>query len=275
MRWILIALLSLALPGCYLSRSADEPDELARTWAGATVAVPLSLYDPDLDDVRGSMRANKQALLSTGLERKIPTVVFLHGCSGLHGGYRMSLDFLSGQGYAVIAPDSFSRVYKPKSCDWRTKSAGYHVGVVGFRLAEAEHAVAQVKQFPWVDPDRVVLMGQSEGGLTTANYDADGIAAKVVLGWTCRIPWPPLWRLDGPDDLPVMSVVSARDRWFEPWYVKGHCGEHMERFADATSVVLEGSRHHVMREQETRDAVAAFLARVAPTPKPVRTAATR
>ena len=272
MRRILIALLSLALSGCYLSRSADKPDELERTWAGATVAVPLSRYDPDLDDVRGSMRANEQALLSAGLDRKIPTVVFLHGCSGLHGGYRMSLDFLSDQGYAVIAPDSFSRVYKPKSCDWRTKSAGYHVGVVGCRLAEAEYAVAQAKRFPWVDPDRIVLMGQSEGGLTTDNYDADGIAAKVVLGWTCQIPWPPLWGLDGPDDLPVMSVVSARDRWFQPWYVQGHCGEHMERFADGTSLVLDGSSHHVMCEQETSDAVAGFLARVAPTPDPVKTA---
>ena len=61
MRRILIALLSLALSGCYLSRSADKPDELERTWAGATVAVPLSRYDTDLDDVRGSMRANEQA----------------------------------------------------------------------------------------------------------------------------------------------------------------------------------------------------------------------
>lgn len=272
MRWILTALLSLTLSGCYISRSADKPDELERTWAGATVAVPVSRYDPDLEDIGGSMRANEADLLSMELDAKIPTIVFLHGCSGLHGVYRISLNFLRDQGYAVIAPDSFSRAYKPQSCDWRTKSAGLHLGVVGFRLAEAEYAINRAKQFPWVDPDRIVLMGQSEGGLTTANYSADGIAGKVVLGWTCQIPWPPLSGLDGPEDLPVMSVVSGRDRWFQDWYVKGHCGEDMGGFADATSVVLDSRSHHVMRLPEARDAVADFLARVAPTPDPVKTA---
>lgn len=264
-----LALASVSLTGCYISRTADQPDELERTWQGATVIVPLSRYLKEGRDIRGTMRARARELDAISLDQKIPMIVFLHGCSGLHGGYRVDLDFLQDQGYAVVAPDSFSRAHKPKSCDWRTKSAGSHLGVIGFRLAEAEYAVERVKEFPWVDADRVILMGLSEGGITTANYDIDNVAARVVLGWTCQVPWPPLWGLDGPQHVPVMSVVSDRDRWFTSWLVDGDCGEDMGGFADATSVVLDSSTHHVLRLAEARDAVAAFLSRIAPPPRPL------
>jgi len=265
-RSLALILIGLLLSGCYLSRSAELPDELVRTWDGGTVVVPVSRYVSGGRDLRGTMDRLEPALETLDLGTRIPAVVFLHGCNGLHGGYRVDLDFLRDKGYAVIAPDSFSRDYKPRSCDWRSKSAGFHPGVIGFRLAEAEYAIDRVKRFPWVDPDRVVLIGQSEGGMTTANYTADGIAAKVVLGWTCQIPWPPLWGLDGPADLPVLSVVSDGDRWFQRWFVRGHCGEDMDGFEDATSVVLNSSTHHVMRLSEAREAVGSFLDRVAPTP---------
>ena len=267
MRRLAILLSVLVLPilsGCYLSRSADRADELARTWEGATVIAPFSTADLRVADVAGTMARVEDALFDASQAPKLPLVVFLHGCNGLHGGYRVDLDFLTDSGYAVIAPDSFSRDYKPRSCDWRSKSAGFHPGVIGFRLAEAEYAIRRARQFPWVDADRIILMGQSEGGLTTANYTGDDVAARVILGWTCQIPWPPLWGLRGERDVPVLSVVSAEDRWFDRWFLRGHCGEDMGGFADSVSVVLDGSTHHVMRRAEAREAVAAFLSEVVP-----------
>jgi dienelactone hydrolase len=267
MKHLTAILFSLVLlSGCYLSRSADKPDELARTWDGATVVVPFSKADPSRPDVTGEMRSVEARLMTAGVP-KLPLVIFLHGCNGLHGGYRVDLDFLRSKGYAVIAPDSFSREYKPRSCDWRSKSAGFHPGVIGFRLAETDYAIERALRFPWVDPDRIILMGQSEGGLTTANYEGNHVAARVILGWTCQIPWPPLWGVKGDDSVPVLAVVSENDRWFQRWFLRGHCGEDMGGFADATSVVLEGaSTHHVMRLGAARSAVGRFLARVAASP---------
>ncbi len=261
---VLFPLLPVLLAGCYLSRSADLPDELERTWDGATVAVPFSAVDPGLADVAGRMAEVEDRLRAARPAERLPLVVFLHGCSGLHGGYRVDIGFLRDRGYAVVAPDSFARAFKPRSCEWRSKSAGSHPGVIGFRLAEAEHALERARAFPWVDPDRVVLIGQSEGGLTTANYTGAGLAGRVILGWTCQIPWPPLWGLRGDPDTPVLSVVSAGDAWFRPWYVAGHCGEDMAGFADASSVVLDGAMHHMLRLPEARESVGKFLARVAP-----------
>lgn len=265
---ILFALLGLfLLAGCYLSRSADLPDELMRTWQGATVVVPFSSADPAMADITGEMSEVEPLLRSARLAPTLPVVIFLHGCNGLHRGYRVDVEFLRDLGYAVIAPDSFSRAYKPTSCDWRSKSAGSHPGVIGFRLAEADYAIRQVRSFPWVDPSQIVLMGQSEGGMTTANYTGSNVAARVILGWTCQIPWPPLWGIKGEDEIPVLSVVSAEDRWFQRWFLRGDCGEDMDGFADARSVVIDGSTHHVLRRDEAREAVAGFLERVAPSPK--------
>lgn len=261
---LLALLLPLLLAGCYLSRSADLPDELRRTWDGATVVVPFSAVDPELPDVSGEMAAVEDRLRAARPAAKLPLVLFLHGCNGLHPGYRVDLAFLRSRGYAVVAPDSFAREYKPQSCEWRSKSGGFHPGVIGFRLAETEYALDRLRAFPWVDPDRIVLMGQSEGGIATANYTGEGLAGRVILGWTCQIPWPPLWGLSGDRATPVLSLVSRRDPWFVPWYLQGDCGEDMDGFADARSVVLDGSTHHVLRLPEAQDAVGGFLARVAP-----------
>lgn len=259
-----VLLLPLLLAGCYLSRSADLPDELARTWAGATVAVPFSRVDSKLADVAGRIAEVEGRLRAARPAERLPLVVFLHGCDGLHPGYRVDIQFLRARGYAVVAPDSFARDYKPTSCEWRTKTGGFHPGVIGFRLAETGYALDRVREFPWVDPDRIVLMGQSEGGIATANYQGDGLAGRVILGWTCQIPWPPLWGLRGDRAMPVLAVVSKADAWFRPWYVAGHCGEDMDGFADARSVILDGSTHHMLRLPAAQEAVAAFLARVAP-----------
>lgn len=259
-----LLLLPLLLSGCYLSRSADIPEELARTWADATVAVPFSAVDPGLADVSGRMAEVEGRLRAAEPARQLPVVVFLHGCNGLHSGYRVDVAFLRARGYAVVAPNSFARAYKPASCDWRSKTGGSHPGVIGFRLAETEYALDRVRGFPWVDPERIVLMGQSEGGVTTANYPGDGLAARVILGWTCQIPWPPLWGLRGDRETPVLAVVSKGDAWFKPWYLAGHCGEDMDGFADARSVVLDATMHHILRLPDGQRAVAEFLDRVAP-----------
>lgn len=261
---LLVLLLPLLVSGCYLSRSADRPDELLRTWNAATVAVPFSSIDPRLADVTGTMAEVEDGLRAARPATRLPLVVFLHGCNGLHPGYRVDIAFLRARGYAVVAPDSFAREYKPRSCEWRSKTGGFHPGVIGFRLAETEFALERVRGFPWVDPDRIVLMGQSEGGITAANYPGNGLAARVILGWTCQIPWPPLWGLRGDRRTPVLALVSKADAWFAPWYLEGHCGEDMEGFADARSVVLDSSTHHVLRLEEAQRAVAEFLDRVVP-----------
>ena len=65
---ILIVSLLFPLAGCYLSPTADRPDELARSWSGATVAVPFSTVDPDVRDVSGRM-GEVEASLMTATQR--------------------------------------------------------------------------------------------------------------------------------------------------------------------------------------------------------------
>jgi dienelactone hydrolase len=255
MRTAILSLLTLLLAGCLLEPSADDPAELARTWDGAHVVVPTAD-----GPIAGRMAEVAPALAGLPGDTRLPLVIYLHGCAGFHGGNRADARLLARQGYAVIAPDSFARADKPLSCDWRNGRAGLHWGVIFFRLAEAHHALRQARALPWVDTGRIALIGQSEGGFATARFGGNGLAARVIMGWTCALPVPFMNGVAGPADVPVLAVVSRHDRWFQNAVVAGDCGDALAGYADSRSLVLDSTVHHVMRLPEGQAAILQFLA---------------
>lgn len=260
MRKTILILLILLLGGCLLVVGADDPAELARTWDGAHVVVPVPGEGRSVRYIEGEMAdvAGDLAALPDGM--RLPLVIYLHGCAGFHGGNRRDARLLAEQGYAVIAPDSFARADKPQSCDWRRRRAGLHWGVVFFRLAEARHAHERARALPWVDPGRIAMIGQSEGGLATARYGGEGLAGRVIMGWTCTLPLPYVHGVAGPEDVPVLAVVSGRDPWFEHWLVGGNCADSLADYRDSRSVALDSSIHHVLRVPEGQRLILDFLA---------------
>jgi dienelactone hydrolase len=211
------------------------------------------------------MKNAKEDLAKRVGEKKIPLVIYLHGCSRFGWSTNNDISFLLRNGYAVLAPNSFARKYKPTSCDSATHTGGLHRGVLDFRLAEASYAHEAAKNLPWVDKRNIFMVGFSEGGLTTAKYGRGGLAGRIILGWTCNSEWSEHNGISGPGDEPILAVVSSNDPWFRSPGSSGDCGSSMLFRRNARSVVVDvklrgvTSLHDVQSLPEVQQEILQFL----------------
>lgn len=263
MRRLLLALAVLATPALAQrvegSFAEATPAHLAASWSGAQLSLPGG-HQGRL----GDLAAPPSAVL--------PLVILMHGSSGL--GLAAVGQFgawLAGQGYAVIAPDSFA------TPDRLTYSSPVPAAVTerihAMRLAELGHALAQARALPWVDPTRIVIAGSSEGAVPVGRIAASPEpAGRIIISWGCEAGYfVDAPRIAIPRDARVLTVVASRDPFFSPlnpwsagFAITGSCAAALRMHADATSVVLSTDQHTLLGHPQAREAVAAFLARVLP-----------
>ena len=250
--FVLLAWLPGTLP------AAAEDADLMRTWERAFVIVP-----GEAGLVRGWIEDIDERLAEA--PPPLPTVIYLHGCTGLGRISHDAAKLLAEAGYAVIMPDSFAREQKPKSCDPARLVGGFHRGVLGWRQAEANQAIREARQLAWVDAGNVFLWGFSEGGTTAATVTGEPVNARIIEGWTCHAGWGEYRGLRAPAEEPVLALLGDEDPWFRPVYLRGDCGAFMEGRGNSESIVYErpnflATKHHLSWHPEVQQLILDFLA---------------
>ena len=80
------------------------------------------------------------------------------------------------------------------------------------RQYDAGYAIEKTKALAWVDPDRVYLVGLSEGGIAAATFQSQSgkasLRARVVEGWTCHAAWDEYRGINAPADEPVLDIAG-------------------------------------------------------------------
>ena len=85
-----------------------------------------------------------------------PAIVFLHGCSGLTLTTRERIaDRMTGWGYVTLSVDSFASRGIAQACDQPTP----------YRQADALGALLYLSKLDFVDPNRIAVVGASQGGI--------------------------------------------------------------------------------------------------------------
>ena len=237
----------------------SSPDELDRTWQASLVRIPNKhkVFAGQISDLP------YEALLD---KRKLPTVIYLHGCSGIWWGTHIRLDFFADNGFAVIAPASFARSKYPKSCDPATKRAGLYRETLKMRQYDALNAIKNAKQLDWVDARNIFLVGFSEGGITSATVSTNldsGVNARVIEGWTCHAEWSEYRGINASSSEPVLALVADQDPWFQNPWTRGSCGRYMNSDNGSRSVVYSTgplvSRHSLLDDADVQKLVLEFL----------------
>jgi dienelactone hydrolase len=244
----------------------DEADwsdsaEMQRTWDAALVRIPGT----ETQIRKFSMHERTET--TTPEQATYPTVIYLHGCSGVWQGTYRRIDFLAEHGFAVIAPLSFARKKYPQSCDTRTHRGGLYRPTLRMRQFDAGFAIQNAKKIDWVNANNVFLMGLSQGGITTATFHsenpASAVNARVVEGWTCHAGWEEYQGINAPAGEAVLTLVGKRDPWFQRPSSRGDCGAYLNTKNGSRSVVFRtdplGSRHELLEFKEVQQTVLNFL----------------
>ncbi len=214
-------------------RDWDDRQELQRVWQAALVRIPMGNAK--------YLAATIATLPDTNLIQSVrhPTVIYLHGCSGVWQGTHARIDFLAGNGYAVIAPVSFARAKYPQSCDPYTKKAGLYRGTLKMRQHDANYTINKASTLTWVDLDNLFLMGFSQGGIVAATLDNSdaSLRARIVEGWSCHSGWSEYKGINAPPSQPVLTLVGANDPWFQNPWTQGECSNWLHRHNGSLSIV--------------------------------------
>ncbi len=239
-----------------------DPAEMHRAWSAAIVHVP--------DDNGNSVETSVAELLQGkfSFRRKLPAIVYMHGCSGFWSGTHMRAKFLAENGFVVVAPASLARRKYPRSCQVDSYTAGMYRHTLKMRQADAGYAIEQLRKLPFVDGDRIVLAGLSQGGITAATFtprnERQKVRARIIEGWTCHDNWPEYNGVSASTSEPVLALVGTKDPWFQT-HSRGDCQPFLNPDNGSQSIVYRdeplASRHELMEFNSPKREVMQFLRR--------------
>jgi dienelactone hydrolase len=169
---------------------------------------------------------------------KAPAVLVLHGCSGIFPSPTAYRVFFMEHGFAVFEPDSFAR--PGHSCESSSLNG---------RKEDLEYAYERIRALPWVDQDRIVLLGISQGGRVVSLWSEPGFAAHIILANNCGGRSP-----QASAGIPVLAVVGEKDGYYH-----GSSCKISRKIKGSRSIVIADAPHGIIDYLETEQAMEEIL----------------
>jgi dienelactone hydrolase len=138
-----------------------------------------------------------------------PAMVLLHGCSGLSEHHIRWASWFRDEGYVALVVDSFA----PRRIDNICAPQGWMTLGIGDRVWDAFGALAYLRTLPFVDRDRIGVIGWSHGGSTALRASAKllqlpGGGFQVAVAFYPGCPG----NLSS-DSIPVLMLLGELDDW--------------------------------------------------------------
>jgi len=169
------------------------PQTKEEIWGQGWVSLPFSLMKSS--HCRSGLISYLEENCS---DKQLPAVVFLHGCTGLNDHQSAHMDMFAQLGYPVFAPNSFAR--PGRNCVPSDK-------MINWRMEEIAIATNKLKQLSWIDENKLILAGHSQGGMAATAYDGNEFTAIVGMGFGCE-----QWSFQAPDNVAALQIVGKNDR---------------------------------------------------------------
>jgi dienelactone hydrolase len=218
----------------------------------------VSFPSNDADLTKGAPTRLDGLLYRPAGEGPHPGMVLLHGCGGLYRGnsgteptarHREWAERFAAAGYVTLHVDSFGPRGLRAIC--RTKGRTIQPGIE--RARDAYGALLYLQSRPDVRPDRIGLMGWSNGGSTTLwtvalraksrpqNLPHGDFAAAVAYYPGCRAPLESkaVWS----NRIPLQILVGAADDWTPAAPCEALARREQDRGRPIELVVYPGANH--------------------------------
>ena len=168
-----------------------------------------------------------------------PAVIYLHGCSGLSNAARKRFsELLTAWGYVALAVDSFATRGLEEACDRPMPD----------RQADAWGAMLYLSKLPFVDRQRVAVVGSSQGGIIAlrlaSTHDVrifdipDGLDFKAVVAFypLCSVASEQL-------AVPALILIGELDDWTPARNCEQWMALRRNRGAAVKLVIYPGAYH--------------------------------
>ncbi len=186
----------------------------AREW----VAFPAASTTPELESTSSTpsgLELRGQLIRPAG-DGRFPAVVMLHDCRGIRPYQVGWADKLAGWGYVVLIVDSFMTRYDADVCAHLPVYAAE--GRANDRVGDALGALEFLSTQPFVDPDRILIMGWAYDAVLRAVAEPEAaeagskiFKAAIAISPSCRsvfgksLTAPALLLIGGNDDWTLAS----------------------------------------------------------------------
>jgi dienelactone hydrolase len=229
---------------------------LAQACASVATQRPAEVRFASLDSASGGAPAQLDGYLyrpqGAGAH---PALVFLHGCGGLTTNGRINsresdwATRLVRLGYVVLLVDSFA----PRSHGEMCSHEGFDRSLYLQRPKDAYAALRYLQSQPFVEPDRVGLIGWSQGGgVVLLGIRAQSLGRppvmtgpdfKVAVAFypaSCRdqahrVPWT--------SAIPLLVLLGDRDNWTLPGPCEAFVEGAIDRGSQIQMRVYPGANH--------------------------------
>ncbi|MBL41919.1 MAG: hypothetical protein CMM49_04565 [Rhodospirillaceae bacterium] len=241
--------------------STNSYSDIELTWEKALIFIPGDKKKSTQND----LRVEQIKITDLEFQKKMPLLLYLHGCTGLGDG--AFLRKLSSMGLVVIAPDSFARSFRPMQCNPRTKKGGKNLFIYDFRSAELTFALEKISEIKWIDFDNLFLFGVSEGAVTASLFRGNVFNGRIIAQWTCTGA-PLVEGIGAPKNEPILAIVKENDPYYASNNTKsqeGNCGRFMFDRLNSKSIILKNSfgedPHNVLNSDESLSEIRYFIKR--------------
>lgn len=228
----LLAVMLLAAAGC--APSARTPE--AALGEGARGAVAFT----------GGGVVVSGVLTLADRPGRVPAVILMHGCSGLpHRAINGWNEVLPAWGYATFVVDGFGpRGYREICTDTSRVRPSE-------RIADAYGALRILATHPRIDPERIILMGFSHGGIVTlaaaTRWARERFAPPGAPAFRGFIAFYPFCNVEVPGMTALAGPLRVHSGALDDWTPASHCVSLVrgmrEAGGDAEITVYDGAHH--------------------------------
>ena len=197
-------------------------------------------------------------------DKRLPAVIALHGCGGMYSivksrreelsiRHRMMAELLTGEGYAVLFPDSFRSRGREEICKQALRDRTI---TITERRLDTLAALAYLQERSDIAADRIAVLGWSHGGSTVLHADnakssavqhfREGDAAPFFRAAIAFYPgcYDSANAREGyAPAAPLLMLIGAADDWTSPRPCIA-LAERMRRASQSIEVVVYPDTYH-------------------------------
>jgi len=239
----------------------------ALVWLGLLVVVPRSLFAADWVNFNSAGTPPTPFQLkrakAKGIELKpepgaplrglllrpkgngpFPAVVLLHGCRGIQAYQKDWAAQLTGWGYVALLVDSFGPRKAENMCASDKVETGEWDRVVGAQVPDAVGAGAHLATLPFVDANRIAVMGWTKDAVLSAVFEA-GMGQFYDAKFQAAVAFYPDCRgnMSGRFSAPALMLIGDKDDARRPDYCQRTAVASQGRSALAELKLYPGARH--------------------------------